>query len=470
MEDKQNTPLKAIPAISVYRQNGCTLAAFKQALQYGLSNKEKELAKTFKRQVFQAAGTDLFRIRIHNQAELFAILNLALALVDKNDNPENWLSILDQPDCWNAAKLTQISPLLNKAIARLASHIPKTRNPANEGAPRFPKPTSQDTSSISASEASLSAATLEGDAVLVGARFFFELVFYLEGTPSSVLAMLLNKDEKLFGFLRHIGMDETNIKAWQSSITHLPKQLSPLQAQLLLPDASGNWLSVSPMYSVAAASWLGQWRREQFFMLQDADSIEHEGSRPLFPIESAEYGGANARNVAAILMDFSGKQHHPRVLPPPCRRNTLTRLERLIHRPGNLIKPKTLYGKRLNDLSRPDSKDLNYQQTTQILNQHIENLLDEALSDIILIRSLLDSEHEEAIAFQKLYHSIAGKHPYLHFIQAEASAVELTTIAKNITHSWLGPYQEFKGGGERYNNIQAIVIEQLHTYQLTETS
>ncbi|MGD0959249.1 MAG: hypothetical protein ABSB19_05515 [Methylomonas sp.] len=426
------------------------------------------MAKTFKRIIFQAAGSDAFRIRLNNQTELWALLTLALAIVDKNDSPEEWLSLLEQPNYWHAAKLTRISPLLNKAVARLASHIPKTRNPANEGAPRFNKTPCKDAAVVSASEASLSLATIEGDAVLVGARFFFEWVFYLHDKPSSVLAMLLERDENLTGFLRQIGMDEANIKAWLTAVKQLPRQLSPLQAQVLLTDVNGDWLSLSPMYSVATASWLGQWRKEQFLLTQDDAITEQEGSRLLFRMESAEYGGTNARNVAAVLMDFSGKQQHPLVLPPPVRRHSLARLERLLHRPSSLIRPKALNGKILSELCRPAATHLTYQQSTEMLSRLIENLLDEALTDITLIRSLLDSGHEEAVVFQNIYHSLTGKHPNLQLIQAEANDAELKDIAQYITHRWLGSLQAFKGGGERYTNIREIVAEQLHAYQLAE--
>ena len=468
MEEPKNKMLKVADALSLYQQHGCSLEALKLALQHGLNTKEKDLAKTFKRTIFQAAGVDALRIRLQDQAELWALLSLALFIVDKNDSPEDWLSLLEQAHYWQAAKLTRISPLLNKAVARLASHIPKTRNPANEGAPRFNKIPCNDKAVVSAGEASLAIATLEGDAVLVGARFFFEWVFYLHDKPSSVLAMLLERDEQLIGFLQHIGMDEANINAWFTAAKQLPKQLSPLQAQVLLTDANGDWLSLSPMYSVATASWLGQWRKEQFLLLQEDVISEQEGSRPLFRIESAEYGGTNARNVAAVLMDFSGKQQHPVVLSPPVQRHNLARLERLLHRPSSLVRPKALYGKILHELSKPAPPQLTYQQSTDRLTSLIENLLEEALTDVTLIRSLLDSEHEEAVAFQQLFHGVAGKHRNRQLILAEANVVELKDIAEYMTQRWLGPVQEFKGGGERYTHIRKIVFEKLHTYQLVE--
>jgi hypothetical protein len=73
--------------------------------------------------------------------------------------------------------------------------------------------------------------------------------------------------------------------------------------------------------------------------------------------------------------------------------------------------------------------------------------LEETLTDITLIRSLLDSEHDEAIAFQNLYHSLTGKHPNRQLIQAEANASELKDIAHYITHCWLGSLAENRGNG-----------------------
>jgi hypothetical protein len=451
-----------IPALDIYQKNGCTLAAFKQALQHGIQTKEKDLAKTFKKQLFQAVGLDRFRIHCQNQTELHALLNLSLALVDKNDDPKQWLELLEQPDYWNAVRLTTIGNLLNKAVARLATHIPKTRNPANEGAPKFNKAPCRDNSAVTAGEASLALATIEGDATLVGARFFFEFVFFLEDKPCSVIALLLNKDAALTAYLLSIGIDETTIKQWQSVVTQLPRQLSPLHAQLLLKDANDEWLSITPMLSVAGASWIGQWRREAYLANGD-------GTRPLFSIESVEYGGTNARNIASLLMDFSGKQQHPKVLAPQVKRDTNARLERLIHRPSALINPKPLRGKILTALSNPYNELPNPQQT-QKLSSLIENLLDDCLEDVTLIRSLLDSEHEEAQAFRNLFNSVPTTHPNLLFVQGEAGEEQIKAIGNAITGKWLGPLQEFKAGADRYNKIKKLIIDQLHAYMMMETS
>ncbi len=77
-------------ALTLYQQQGCTLTALKQALTHGIVNKEKDLARTFQKQLFQAAGQDQYRLHLHGQNELTAALNLSLALVDKNDKTPDW--------------------------------------------------------------------------------------------------------------------------------------------------------------------------------------------------------------------------------------------------------------------------------------------------------------------------------------------------------------------------------------------
>ncbi len=456
MPTPQTSP--PLPALTVYQDHGCTLAAFKQALQHGIAHKEKDLAKSFSRQLFQAAGTDPFRVRLQNQAELQSLLSLALALVNKNDKPADWLDMLEQPDYWNATRLTAISALLNKATTRLATHIPKTRNPANEGAPRFCKQACGDLSAIAASEASLATATIEGDATLVGARFFFELAFYWQGQPTSVMALLLDKDPRLTIALQALGMDDGTIGRWQNEAQRQPVQLSPLQAQVLLSDANGEWLSISPVFSVAACSWLGQWRKEGY-------SSGQESPRPLFDIEAAEYGGTNARNIAAVMMDFSGRQQHPKILPPPVKRDYLGRLQRLIHRPAALIQANMLHGKELAALSNPYT-DLPIQRITQKLSVHIRQLLDDLLEDITLCKSLLDSQHEDALNFQTAFADISPKHPHLSLLLGTADGQQLAIIANSITQKWLGPFDKFAGRGDRYEKIQALVLDSLQAYQL----
>lgn len=454
---------KVIPALTVYQEEGCTLPALKKALAHGMENKEKDLTKTFKKQLFQAAGLDQYRLNLHNQSELNAALNLSLALVDKNDKAQDWLELLEQPDYWDAVRLTSISSLLNKAVKRLATHIPKARNPANEGAPKFAKAQCSDPSAIAAGEATLAVATIEGDATLVGARFFFEFVFYLEAVPTSVLEMLLNKDPRLSAFLNHIGLNEATVNAWRSAAKQTQKQLHPLHAQLLLANSDNEWLSITPMLSVATSSWLGQWRKELFY----ENELSHEGTRPLYAIESVEYGGTNARNIASILMDFSGRQHHPKILPPPVKRDANDRLERLIHRPGSLINPKKLYSKTLNELSKAYI-ELPNEQVTQKLASVIDDLLEDLLEDITLIKSLIDSEHEEALKFQRFFSAVPTTHPYLLYALGKASAEQIKTIGNAITHKWLGSLQEFKAGGDRYNKIKMLVTEQLQAFMLME--
>jgi hypothetical protein len=456
---------KVIPALTIYQEYGCTLAALKQALAHGMDNKEKDLAKTFKKQLFQAAGLDQYRLHLHNQSELNAALNLSLALVDKNDKAQDWLELLEQPDYWDAVRLTSISSLLNKAVKRLATHIPKARNPANEGAPKFAKVQCSDPSVIAAGEATLAVATIEGDATLVGARFFFEFVFHLEEVPTSVLEMLLNKDPRLSAFLNHIGLNEATVNAWRSAAKQTQKQLHPLHAQLLLANSDNEWLSITPMLSVATSSWLGQWRKELLY----ENELSHESTRPLFAIESVEYGGTNARNIASILMDFSGRQHHPKILPPPVKHDANDRLERLIHRPGSLINPKKLYSKTLNELSKAYS-ELPNEQVTQKLASVIDDLLEDLLEDITLIKSLIDSEHEEALKFQSFFSAVPTTHPYLLYALGKARAEQIKTIGNAITHKWLGPLQEFKAGGDRYNKIKTLVTEQLQAFMLMEAN
>lgn len=449
---------KAIPALDIYQQQACTLTAFKNALHHGIANKEKELAKTFQKQLFQAAGLDKYRLHLNSDNDLTAILNLALAVVNKQNKPDEWLQILEQPDYWNAVKLTSISNLLNKAVKRLATHIPKVRNPGNEGAPRFLKSVCNDPAAISASEASLASTTIEGDATLVGARFFFEFVFYLDKKPSSVLELLLNKDTRLTAFLSHCGMDENTLNVWYSVIQQNPKHLSPLQAQLLF-DVNHKKISITPMFSVAASSWLGQWRKEQ---LASGDSIL-EGTRPLFAIESAEYGGTNARNIAAILMDFSGRQHHPKVQQPPVKRGDLQRLIRLVHRPDSLINPKKLGVKSLNEL-RQDYLELPNESLTEKLDTVIANLLEDLLMDIFHICDLIGDDSPDAAFFQNL----PDKHPYLRFALGTASEQDISRIAHNIVLNWLGILEESGIKADRYHKIIELVTTQLQNYSLME--
>jgi hypothetical protein len=448
---------KVISALNIYHQHGCTLSALKQALAHGIDNKEKALEKTLLKQIIPAAGQDQYRLHLHGQSELNAALSLTLARVDKNVNPQDWLEILGQPDYWNAVRLTRISSLLNKAVKRLATHIPKVRNPANEGAPKFAKIQCSDPSAIAAGEATLAVATIEGDATSVGERFFFEFVFYLDEMPTSVLEMLLNKDPRLSVFLTHIGLDDTTINAWHSTAKQTPKQLHPLHAQVLLANANKEWLSITPMLSVATSSWLGQWRKELYY----ENELSHEGTRPLFAIESAEYGGTNARNVAAILMDFSGKQQHPTILAPPVKRDTPDRLARLIHRPGSLINPKKLYGKTLSELSRTYS-ELPNEQLTQKLASFIDYLLDDLLEDITHIKNLIDSEHEEAQKFQSHFNSVQKTDPHLLFTQGKASEQDINVITNKIINKWLGSIETWDN--TRYNLIKELLKEQLHTY------
>lgn len=448
------------PALELYRQRGCTLNALKMALPYGLAQNEKDLAKTFSRQLFQAVGSDKYRIRLIGLAEFDAYLTLALAKVDKIDDVKRWLEILERPESWYSQRLDEILPLLNKAVTKLASHIPKARNPSNEGAPRFVKTTCRDEFAIMASEAGLGAATLEGDATLVGARFFFEASFFLDDEPLSVLALLLNDDERLSRFLRNIGLADSAITAWFQTSRQSPADLAPLQAQLLLNNADGNWISVTPLLSVAATAWLSRWRRETLLENIDDTLSSHESKRPLYDIEAAEYGGTNARNIAAVLMDCSGTLYHPKVSTPKIRRDHVKQLLRRCHRPETLIAPKPLRGKTLSALIA-DYANLPNESLTAKLNAHIQSLLENLLSDIIDLRGLLDSESEQATAFQLEFNGIADNHRNLRFTLGSADAVDLKRIADTIVLGWLGEVEYFKGTAQRYQKIKQIVMDAL---------
>lgn len=457
------------PALELYRQQGCTLNALTQAIQHGLAHKEKDLAKTFARQLFQAVGSDEYRIRLHGFEELFVYLSLALAKVSKIDDLKRWLEILETPESSQAEYLDTSLALLNKAVTKLASHIPKTRNPSNEGAPRFVKTACRDEYAVTASEAALSAATLEGDATLVGARFFFESVFFLDDQAQSVLALLLSADQRLIRCLASIGLSETTITTWQQVVQQTPNQLSPLQAQLLLNDADDNWLSVTPMLSVAAAAWLSHWRRETLLEDQDGTFIPQESKRPLFDIEAAEYGGTNARNIAAVLMDCSGTLYHPKVAGPTIRRDYVKQLLRRCHRPDALISAKPLRGNPLATLTA-DYPQLPNEALQAKLATHIEALLGVLLSDIVDLRNLLDGESEDALAFQLAFERIGAGHRHLRFALGIADAVDLNTIAISIVTGWLGQVENFKGTAMRYQQISQLVLETLQRLQIPEVA
>lgn len=457
-----------MPALELYRQQGCKLNALKQALQHGLAQKEKDLAKTFSRQLFQAVGSDEYRMRLFGQAELDAYLTLALARVDKIDDVKFWLEILEHPDSWYSERMDAILPLLNKAVTKLASHIPKTRNPSNEGAPRFVKTPCSDACAVTAGEAALSTATLE-DATLVGARFFFESVFFLDGEPLSVLAFLLNDDQRLSRFLKNIGLSEAAITAWRQAAQQLPSHLSPLQAQLLLNDADDNWISVTPMLSVAVAAWLSHWRRETLLEDIDGTSTSHESKRPLFNIEAVEYGGTNARNIAAVLMDCSGTLYHPKIAAPTIRRDHVKQLLRRCHRPVALIVPKPLRGQTLAALTA-DYANLPNEALHAKLSAHIQTLLGTLLSDVIELHSLLDGESEDAMAFQLEFNGITNSHPNLRFALGNAGAADIKNIANTIVLGWLGEIEPFKGTAQRYHKIKQIVMDALQGSQLAEVA
>ena len=142
-------------------------------------------------------------------------------------------------------------------------------------------------------------------------------------------------------------------------------------------------------------------------------------------------------------------------------------MERLIHRPDSLINPKKLYGKTLSELSN-NYNELPNEQVTQKLVSVIDDLLEDLLEDVTLIKSLVDSEHEEALKFQRVINTVQTTHPYLLYALSKTNDEQIKAISNTITHKWLGSLQEFKAGGERYNKIKTLVTERLLTYTLME--
>jgi hypothetical protein len=74
----------------------------------------------------------------------------------------------------------------------------------------------------------------------------------------------------------------------------------------------------------------------------------------------------------------------------------------------------------------------------------------------------MDSNQDEALAFQNSLNEAPTTHRNLRFALGEADKQQIEEIADRIAYKWLGSIEQFDG--THYNKIKELVAEQLYAY------
>lgn len=283
-----------ITALALYRVEGKNVTSLIGALESmaTLSNAEssKQLDELIKKICLAGQG---MQDSIHlGQDELLAFAQFLFVVCRKDVSATDLLGALKQTatQCrkLNKSEIIDFLATAKKVVPKLVTHLQKSRNP-DAVVDSFVAGARSRVIGTTIDEIQTRRITAT-DANLVGQRWFWEPTVWLDNSLTQWVDVVAT-NKGLDWFWRITDSSELPLPK-----TRLPTSVDSLSHQLLFEKGDGSYVSLTPLTSVGSLSML-------------ASSTV---SRLLWrDVHNVEYGGTNARNIAAIMMDRSGQIRHP---------------------------------------------------------------------------------------------------------------------------------------------------------------
>jgi hypothetical protein len=295
--------LVEVTALERYRAGGKTFPALVCALEslavLSISMAEKQLDELLKKICLAAQGVrDSIFLETN---ELTAFAQFLMCACEKERDSEKLLAALKQNSMQfqelNSMAIEAFLAKSKKVVPKLVTHLQKSRNPDSGVDAYVQIPRTDPNHWVSVAEIETRNVTAT-DANLVGQRWFWE--------PSVVVNKILVQWIEVLR--QNLSRDWFWVNANGSQlplpVNRLPTAIDALSHQLLFEIDDGAYVSITPLTAVGAVS-----------VLASSNSSKILGRR----VHLVEYGGTNAQNIAAIMMDRSGLIRHPTNFPwiPP---------------------------------------------------------------------------------------------------------------------------------------------------------
>lgn len=359
-------------ALDVYIAGGMNFASLVEALRSltkssaGQAETDKLLTELLKKLCLSAQGSRYAITLTKAEAPNF-LQFLVIACEDTRDAGALLSALEARPASFREKYQDVIEGFLAKAgkvVPKLVTHLQKTRNPDSQVDAFVPSDLRQ-TDWVVGSELQTRRISVT-NAVLVGQRWFWEATVSVESVHLQVSDLIaVNPNVDWFWKL-------SNSQSLPLPSERFPTYVGALSHQLLFECAENQYLSLTPLTSIGGLS--------QLAASKAADLLWHR--------RTAEYGGANARNVASIMMDRSGYIRHPINAPWIAPSQSPESLLKYVKTPRRLIARLKLSERQVDRLFEPHAAAANNASRQTHILQVLEPLLERACIRLLSFRDL----------------------------------------------------------------------------------
>jgi hypothetical protein len=435
MATKIEKPKEATP-LEIYTTGGKKYSSLVKALQ-SLTERPPttataaELKELLKKLCLSAQGS---RYAIHlEQSELADFAQFLMVATEKEASATSLLKALtcsrnDFHVTFSAA-IIEFLKAAKRVVPKLVTHIQKSRNPDSQ------------VEAYASCEPKLTYGTLSSglhtrsvtvtDAQIVGQRWFWEATAYVDGKHEQLISYV-EKHPDLQWFWSGGNFDDLPLPS-----ERFPNYVGALSHQLLFELASGEYVSLTPLTSISGLTQLAA---------SNASDATWKRQR------AAEYGGANARNIAAFMMDRSGVIKHPMNTPwiPPRNQKGITGFH--LTRPEHLVAKAKLSKIVIESLFSEHNEAATNSNRRQRLMNILEPILTQTAAALIAAREThLEGKLTSADS--------ASGHIYLKWIFAETPMrrSELEELAETILTKACGELRVLNF--TRWNELSTLTSE-----------
>jgi hypothetical protein len=324
-----------------------------------------ELTELLKKLCLSAQGSR-WAINLR-EAELTFFAQFLAVACEKERTPESLLKALkSSPEDFRAASGVLISGFVTKAkdvVPKLVTHLQKTRNPDSKVEVYVDAPL--DSSVWAMGTEDIARLVSVTDAQLVGQRWFWEATIRI-GNKHRQWVDVIRLYENSEWFWKN-----GDIKNLPAPRTRFPSFVGSLSHQILFEKSGGGFVSLTPLTSIGGLSQLAS--------SSGADLIWRQ-------VKTAEYGGTNARNIAALMMDRSGQIRHPINAPWIAPKRSTSELHSFSSKPNRLVKRVWLPEKAISRLFEPHiGQSTNASRAKRLWNL-IEPILEASCEPLLELR------------------------------------------------------------------------------------
>lgn len=386
VKEKQVEKKVAAPsAVDTFVAQGMTFEALENTLKYidelGGTKAEDELKTLLKKLCLSAQGSR-YALRL-SEAQLPKLTQMLLLVCETDYKAADLIQALCADAVGfrkqNHAAIESFVKTAEKVVPKLVTHIQKTRNPDSQISLFKSAPLTSKTYAVGSSSGVRRISAT--DAQLVGQRWFWEV------------SVVVNKTHRQLIDAINSSLKSANNGNWPWSTPEarelpspkdeFPKTVGALSHQIFFHAPAGKYICLTPLTSVGGLSEL---------VSSEAAALAWRRTR------SAEYGGANARNIAAFMMDRSGQIRHPNNSPWIAPKSTPISLLGFLKYPDRLVSKAWLTTLTEEALLLPHIDAANNQSRHVRLSKLLEPVLKTSCDKLLELRdSYRNGELPEAI-------------------------------------------------------------------------